>query len=62
MNKSIGIVGYGYVGKAFYNFFSDHYIMDVYDPFSSDPLCKASKDDINNVRSMGGYVPSLEKL
>lgn len=47
MTKSIGIVGYGYVGKAFYNFFSNHYKMHVYDPYSDGLPCTATKDDIN---------------
>jgi len=28
----IGIVGYGYVGKAMYEFFKDHYDVYIYDP------------------------------
>ena len=32
MNKKIGIVGYGYVGKAMTRFFEDHYNILVYDP------------------------------
>jgi len=35
MSKSkikIGIVGFGYVGKAFHAFFKDHYEVRIYDP------------------------------
>ena len=32
MTKKIGIVGYGYVGKAMTKFFQDHYDVLVYDP------------------------------
>lgn len=31
MNKIV-IIGYGYVGKAMYNFFNNHYDISVYDP------------------------------
>jgi len=31
----VAIVGYGYVGKAMYQFFKDHYCTVVYDPFCS---------------------------
>lgn len=40
MNKSkikIGIVGYGYVGKAFEAFFKDHYDVFIYDPMVCVP-------------------------
>ena len=40
----IGIVGYGYVGQAMYNFFKDHYEVIYYDPFK-DGSC--TKEDIN---------------
>ena len=30
--KKVGIVGYGYVGKAMYNFFKDNYDVVFYDP------------------------------
>jgi UDPglucose 6-dehydrogenase len=48
MNNSktkIGIVGYGYVGKAFHNFFKNHYEVVIYDP--AYPL-SVSKEEINN--------------
>ena len=32
MKKKVGIVGYGYVGKAMTKFFQDHYDVSVYDP------------------------------
>ena len=40
----IGIVGYGYVGKAMYNYFKGHNETIFYDPFI-DGSC--SKNDIN---------------
>lgn len=40
----IGIVGYGYVGKAMYNYFKDHYETIFYDPFV-EGSCK--QEDIN---------------
>ena len=33
MGKKVGIIGYGYVGKAMYEFFKDHYDTYIYDPF-----------------------------
>ena len=33
---TIGIVGYGYVGKAVYNYLSTHYNIIYYDPFYND--------------------------
>lgn len=32
MKKAVGIVGYGYVGKAMYKFFEKHYTTRAYDP------------------------------
>jgi len=32
MNKRITLYGYGYVGKAVYNFLKDQYDVDIYDP------------------------------
>ncbi|MHA1225160.1 MAG: hypothetical protein ACTSR2_00485 [Candidatus Hodarchaeales archaeon] len=40
----IGIVGYGYVGKAFYNFFKDKYETRVYDPAYPD---LNTKEEVN---------------
>ena len=37
--KLVGIVGYGYVGKAITRFFKEHYILKIYDP----PYIKANK-------------------
>jgi homoserine dehydrogenase len=31
-NIKIGVIGYGYVGKAFHNFFKSHYEVLIYDP------------------------------
>ena len=46
--KSVAIVGYGYVGKAFFEFFKDHYRMYIYDPFVKTTPCEsASKEKIN---------------
>lgn len=36
MKKKIAIVGYGYVGKAMYKLFKDHYDVVVYDPYLKD--------------------------
>ena len=47
MSKSkikIGIVGYGYVGKAFHAFFKDHYEVLIRDPLYADSV---SKEEIN---------------
>ena len=44
MNKSVGIVGNGYVGKAMVNFFGDHYKVKVHDPAYED---SCSKSEIN---------------
>ena len=43
----IGIVGYGYVGKAIYRFLSTHYEVIYYDPYV-DGSCK--KEDINKCK------------
>jgi UDPglucose 6-dehydrogenase len=40
----IGIVGYGYVGKAIMEYFKDHYDVIYYDPFLPG---SATKEDIN---------------
>lgn len=47
MSKSktkIGIVGYGYVGKAFHAFFKDHYEVVIRDPLYPNSV---SKEEIN---------------
>lgn len=41
---TIGIVGYGYVGKAFEAFFKTHYEVKIYDPAYN---LSVSKDEIN---------------
>jgi UDPglucose 6-dehydrogenase len=41
--KKIGIIGYGYVGKAFDAFFKTHYDVCIYDPY----LLMGSKEEIN---------------
>jgi UDPglucose 6-dehydrogenase len=40
----IGIVGFGYVGKAMFNYFNGHYDTIYYDPFISG---SSTQDDIN---------------
>ena len=44
IKPKIGIVGYGYVGKAFESFFKTHYDVKIYDPTY---VLSDSKDDIN---------------
>lgn len=44
MKRKIGIIGYGYVGKAIHAFFKDHYEVFVYDPYVEGT---DSKKDIN---------------
>ena len=39
-NITIGIIGYGYVGKAMYNFFKNHYKVLIYDPFITETVTK----------------------
>lgn len=61
MNKlkiKIGIVGYGYVGKAFYNFFKTHYDVSIYDP-SYEKSC--TKEEINNCDIGVICVPTPQK-
>jgi len=41
----VGIIGYGYVGKAFHNFFKSHYEVLIYDPLYS---MSCTKEEINN--------------
>lgn len=45
--KKIAIIGYGYVGKAFYNFFSKHYECMIYDPYIIGPINGSTKDEVN---------------
>ncbi|MGC9599093.1 MAG: hypothetical protein ABSE18_01785 [Minisyncoccia bacterium] len=48
MNKKVvGVVGYGYVGKAVSNFFKNHYEVRAYDPLAKsadDPLISFSNE------------------
>ena len=55
----VGVVGYGYVGKAIYNYLKTHYNTIFYDPFVEG---SCSKEDINNCRFTFVCVntPSLE--
>jgi len=50
--KKIGIIGYGYVGKAFAEFFKHHYETYVYDVIEpeilADKLTFATRDQIND--------------
>jgi UDPglucose 6-dehydrogenase len=58
MNKvSIGIIGYGYVGKAFHNFFKGHYDVKIYDPALAN---SSTKDDINKCDLAVICVPTPE--
>jgi UDPglucose 6-dehydrogenase len=43
MKKKVGIVGYGYVGKAMHGFFYDHYETFIYD----EPLKIGAREQIN---------------
>lgn len=42
---NVGIVGYGYVGKAFDAFFKTHYEVKIYDP---SYILSVTKEEINN--------------
>ena len=44
LKTKIGIVGYGYVGKAFYSFFKDHYETVIHDPAY---IMSVTKEEIN---------------
>lgn len=41
----VGIVGYGYVGKAMFKYFKNHYDTIYYDPYVEG---SCTKDDIND--------------
>ena len=45
MGSKVAIIGYGYVGKAMYNFFKDHYEVRVFDPNKED---SHTKEEIND--------------
>ena len=55
----IGVIGYGYVGKAMYKYLSTHYNVIYYDPFVEG---SCSKDEINKCKYAFVCVntPSLE--
>jgi len=60
MNKlktKIGIVGYGYVGKAFHNFFKNHYDVVIYDPTYPH---STTKEEINKCDLGVVCVPTPE--
>lgn len=66
--KRIGIVGYGYVGRAMYEFFKDHYQVFVYDPayprpalgYDTSPF--RARDDINQCDIAIVCVPTPSEL
>jgi UDPglucose 6-dehydrogenase len=43
--KTVAIIGYGYVGKAVYNFFKDHFNVLIYD--IAQPSVSATTEEIN---------------
>ncbi len=57
LKTKIGIVGNGYVGKAFYNFFKNHYDVFIYDPAYE---LSNTKDDINKCDLAVVCVPTPE--
>jgi UDP-N-acetyl-D-mannosaminuronate dehydrogenase len=57
LKTKIGIVGNGYVGKAFYNFFKSHYEVFIYDPAYN---LSNTKDDINKCDLAVVCVPTPE--
>jgi nucleotide sugar dehydrogenase len=54
--KKIGIVGYGYVGKAVHELFKDHYEIFIYDPAYD----KNTKEEINECDLVIVCVPTPE--
>ena len=50
MDKKIAIIGFGKVGKAFYELFKDHYEVMIYDPavLPFDDFPMKEKDEINH--------------
>ncbi len=48
IKERVAIIGYGYVGKAVYNFFKDHFDVCVYDPYYKEfkDKKKVSKADL----------------
>lgn len=57
LKTKIGIVGYGYVGKAFHNFFKNHYEILIYDPLHSQ---SNTKEEINKCDLGVVCVPTPE--
>lgn len=55
----IGIIGYGYVGRAFDNFFKNHYDVSIYDP---SYIMSCTKEDINKCDLAVICVPTLENV
>lgn len=53
----IGIIGYGYVGRAFDNFFKNHYDVSIYDP---SYIMSCTKEDINKCDLAVICVPTPE--
>jgi len=49
MTKSIGIIGYGYVGKAMTRFFQSHYDVLVYDPAYDPEDIDTNFHDIDDI-------------
>ena len=61
--KKVGIVGYGYVGRAMTSFFENHYHVFVHDPYVEDfiessRVKKGTKKDINNCDVVLVCVPT----
>jgi UDPglucose 6-dehydrogenase len=57
LKTKIGIVGYGYVGKAFYSFFKDHYETVIHDPAY---IMSVTKEEINKCDLAVVCVPTPE--
>ena len=55
MKKKIGIIGYGYVGKALHRFFENHYEVFIYDP---NLKTSNSKEEINETDIVFISVPT----
>lgn len=53
----VGIIGYGYVGRAFDNFFKNHYDVSIYDP---SYIMSCTKEDINKCDLAVICVPTPE--
>lgn len=55
MTKKIGIVGYGYVGKALHSFFKKHYDVFIFDPLMNNTH---TKDEVNKCDVVFVSVPT----